>query len=232
MAGPIALVGGDEFRPGCEDMDRVILDSAGVERPSLLIVPTAAAAENPSKAASNGVAYFSALGCDASALMVLDRSHANDEELISTVDTADVVYFTGGSPRHLLDTLTGSALLQKLVQALDRGAVLAGSSAGAMVLGPRMRFAGWNKALGIVPSVAILPHHEQSDPDSVAQELVASAAGLAVLGIDGRTCCLGGPNNWKILGAGKVALYHRGTRRSLVSGEVLTLDPAPARTES
>ena len=67
MGGIIGLVGGDEFRPGCEGMDRTILETTGVRRPSLLVVPTAAAGENPSRAASNGVAYFSSLGAIASA---------------------------------------------------------------------------------------------------------------------------------------------------------------------
>ena len=73
MVWRIALVGGDEFRPGCEEMDRAILDSTGLERPSLLVIPTAAAQEKPEKAASNGVSYFSALGADASPLMGTGR---------------------------------------------------------------------------------------------------------------------------------------------------------------
>ena len=101
MDGRIALVGGDEFRPGCEEMDRIILRAAGVERPSLLVLPTAAADQNPSKAASNGVSYFTSLGADASPLMVLDGAHANDDQLLSPVDEADVVYLTGGSPQRL-----------------------------------------------------------------------------------------------------------------------------------
>ena len=48
MAGSIALVGGDEFRSTCEEMDRHILTT--IPRgslPKVLIVPTAAASDNP-----------------------------------------------------------------------------------------------------------------------------------------------------------------------------------------
>ena len=175
MDGRIALVGGDEFRPGCEEMDRAILRATGVERPSLLVLPTAAADQNPSKAASNGVSYFASLGADASPLMALDGAHANDDELLAPVDEADVVYLTGGSPQRLLDVLRGSLLLEKLERALHRGAIVAGSSAGAMVMGEWMRFRGWRRALGVARGVATLPHHEGSDPDRVAQEMAASA---------------------------------------------------------
>jgi cyanophycinase len=224
MAGLIVLVGGDEFRPGCEQMDRAMLDATGAARPSLLVVPTAAALEMPAKAASNGVSYFSDLGADAQPLMVLEQSHANDETILSPVDSADVIYLTGGSPKHLLDTLAESLLVHKMKLALERGAVLVGSSAGAMVLGSWMRFRGWSRALGIVPEVATLPHHEGSDPEAVARELAASAPpGVTVLGIDVKTGCFGGPEQWEVLGQGEVTAYHAGRWQRAASGEVLTL---------
>ena len=225
MTGLIALVGGDEFRPGCEEMDHAILSATGVERPSLLVVPTAAADQNPQKAASNGVAYFSGLGADAAALMVLNEADASDQALLSPVDSADVVYLTGGNPAHLLDTLAASLLLQKINQALERGAMLAGSSAGAVAMGSWMRFRNWTKALGLVPGVATLPHHERSDPDTVAKELLDSAPPDAtVLGIDGKTGCLGGPSEWTVLGTGRVTAYCNGHWQRFEAGDVFTLD--------
>ena len=130
MAGPIALVGGDEFRDGCEPMDREILAVAGSGRPRVLIVPTAAAQQNPAKAAANGVAYFNGLGAEADALMVLDSEDADNDGLVSRVGWADVIYLTGGDPAHLLEVLRGSRLLDAIRAAVAGGAVLAGSSAG------------------------------------------------------------------------------------------------------
>lgn len=228
MDGRIALVGGDEFRPGCEDMDLAILRATGVERPLLLVVPTAAD-KYPSKAASNGVDYFARLGAESSALMVLDNAQANDPDLLSPTDTADVVYFTGGNPAHLLDALKGSLLLTKIEEALERGAIVAGSSAGAMVMGPWMRFREWRPALGLAGAVTF-PHHERSDPERVAKELADSAPpGATVLGIDGKTGCLGGPKVWEILGAGSVTAYRDGRWRRYSPGETLTLDSAVAQ---
>ena len=232
MAGRIALVGGDEFRAGCEGMDRALLDATGVERPRVLVIPTAAAAENPSRAASNGVGYFSGLGADASALMVLDTADADNEEMLLLVDSAQVIYFTGGSPTHLLETLAESRLLHKVQQAIHRGAVLVGSSAGAMVMGPWMRYRGWQTALGIVPDVVTLPHHENSDPDAVARELAASApADVTVLGIDVRTCCLSDANGWTVLGRGAVTTYNAGRWRRFATGESLTIGDASQADE-
>jgi cyanophycinase len=218
-------MGGDEFSDECREMDRAILSATGARHPSVLVVPTAAAFENPSLAASNGIEYFAGLGADVSALMVVQRTQADAAELLSPIDSADLIYFTGGNPSHLLDVLAESLLLQKLREALERGAVLAGSSAGAMVLGSWMRFRRWREALGVVPGVAVLPHHERSDPDAVSKELAKSAPPeLTAMGIDAMTCCLGGPKGWKALGAGSVTVYRGGQWRRFASGQTLTLN--------
>ena len=226
MPGYVALVGGDEFRPGCEDFDRAMLKATGVNRPKLLVIPTAAAHENPSKAASNGVGYFSELGADASPLMALDNSNANDEGMASEVEGAHVIYMTGGNPAHLLDSLNGSILLARMTDALERGAVIAGSSAGAMVMGSWMRFRGWRQALGMAEGIATLPHHERADSSTVAKELAATTPdGLrAVFGVCGRTGCLGSPDGrWTVHGPGDVTVYQHGEWHTYGSGDSFVL---------
>ncbi len=225
MAGSIALVGGDEFRSTCEEMDRHILTTIPEEPAKVLIVPTAAASDNPVMAASNGVRYFSSLGATADQLMVVDREQANDEALFSSINDASVIYFTGGNPDHLLTTLRGSKLQQKVMEALSGGCVLAGSSAGAMVLGSAMRrpSGGWVEGLEVAKGVAVLPHHERRNPEEVMRSLAAESVpeGLWVLGIDGATCCFGGPGDWRVLGLGKVTLYQGDRWRSFGPGEKL-----------
>ena len=224
MPRAIILAGGDEFRSNCVEMDSQILQSTEVETPRVLIVPTAAVT-GPQKAASDGVRHFSQLGADASALMVLDEKHANDEELIGPVSQASVVYFTGGSPEHLIGALRGSALFGRLEDMLSKGMVLGGSSAGAMVLGSMMRGPSrreWVAGLGVAEGLGVLPHHERSDPSTVAGELARSApTGLKVLGIDAQTCCFGLPGSWKVLGSGKVTAYGDGSWTTFSAGESL-----------
>ena len=210
MPGEIGLVGGEEFRTGCEEMDREIMRASGQDPARVLVIPTAAVT-GPSKAANDGVTHFGGLGGNAAQLMVLDKSQADDPSFVEPSGDAGVVYFTGGSPDHLLETLRDSHLLKVILAAVDNGAVLAGSSAGAMVLGSfmrRPRAGGWVEGLGIVPGVAVLPHHERQDPEQTSQSLRAQApAGLTVLGIDERTGCLGRPGQWRVVGSGKVTVY-------------------------
>ena len=224
MAGQICLVGGEEFRTGCEDMDREIMEASGQSPARVLVIPTAAVT-GPAKAANDGVTHFRMLGGDASQLMVLERAHADDPAMCQPSREAHVVYFTGGSPDHLLSTVKDSSLLTALAESMAEGLVLAGSSAGAMVMGSMMRrprSGGWVEGLGLVPGVAVLPHHENRDPAETSKELQEQGlGGLTVLGIDARTGCLGGPGAWRVVGSGKVTVYQGSEWSVYESGQVL-----------
>ena len=113
MPGEIALVGGDEFRTGCEGMDLEIMRVSGQDPATVLVVPTAAVT-GPAKAANDGATHFAALGGKSSRLMLLERDHAEDPDFFAPVTTADVVYFTGGSPEHLLETVRDSQFFHAL----------------------------------------------------------------------------------------------------------------------
>ena len=224
MEGKIILAGGDEFRRDCVSMDSHILSSIPKDRPRVLIIPTAAVT-GPQKAANDGVVHFSGLGADASSLMVLEPGDANDESMASQVLDCDLVYFTGGSPDHLLSTLNGSKLLANLHAVLEKGAVVGGSSAGAMVMGSKMRrprIGQWVDALGTAPGLAVLPHHERSDPAVVCRDLADNAPpGLAFLGIDAQSGCFGKPGSWQAVGPGKVTIYRGGSWEVFAEGDSL-----------
>ena len=227
MAGEIGLVGGEEFRVGCEDMDLEIMRASGQDPARVLIIPTAAVT-GPAKAANDGVTHFGKLGAEANQLMVLDRSQSGDMEFIQPSQGQGVVYFTGGSPDHLLETLKDSQLLRSLLEAVQGGAVPAGSSAGAMVLGSMMRRprgGGWIEALGVVPGAAVLPHHERSEPAETSRQLQGQVPSeLVVFGIDARSGCLGRPGSWRAVGSGKVTVYRGRDWQVFSSGESLPAD--------
>lgn len=226
--GSIALVGGDEFRPDCEPMDRTLLDSIARQPPRVVILPTAAARQGPGLAAKNGERWFRRLGADAKALMIVSALEASDPTLLAALDDADLLYLTGGDPAMLLAILQGSAFAEALRRRLRAGALLAGSSAGAMVLGAAMRFGGlgWTPTLGLAPGVAVLPHHD-GPPRAGWQALRASlsAPDVTPLGIPTATACVnrdGGPE-WRVIGARAVTVYAADGPYSVSPGERFTL---------
>ena len=224
MKGYLALVGGDEFQTGCQDLDRSILASTNCKMPTVLILPTAAAHQNPSKAVSNGVEYFSKLGADANPLMVLDSEQANQESLVSLVESAQVVYITGGDPKYLIKVLQNSLLLERLIYLNKHGMSIIGSSAGAMVMAAWIRYRSWERGLEIVPDVAVMPHHDEYDPNQIMLQFTETIPErTTVLGIDAQTGCMSRKNGWAVLGPGKVTVYSSNGWKHYESGRTFSL---------
>lgn len=226
IGGRIALVGGGEFTSSAEPMDKVLLKDTGITNPSVIIIPTAAAHKNPYKAALNGVNHFSRLGANAIAIHILNSADSNDSQLTAHIDTADLIYLTGGDPLHLLTSLKNSLFLKKIRKAVDRGAILAGSSAGAMVLGSSMMYQRWRRALGFIQSTVILPHHEKSNPGQISKELRTSGPDrVRILGIESMTCCFINKEYWQVIGSGNVTSYCRDSWCQFTSGETIVFPP-------
>ena len=58
--GPIALVGGDEFHPGNEPIDRFLAEERA--KGSAFVLATAAARQGPAQAVRNARRWFGSLG--------------------------------------------------------------------------------------------------------------------------------------------------------------------------
>ncbi len=221
--GTIVLMGGGEFRPNCVAVDRSILGRMVGQPPRVVIVPTAAR-EGPSVVARNGVGYFQSLGVEATAAMVLARADAGDPHLASMFRPTDLVYLTGGDPWHLLQTLRGSRVWAAIVQAWSAGAIIAGSSAGAMVLGDRMWWnGGWTDGLGLAPGVAVLPHYRLTASPK-PEPWFGKLGGLTVLGIPEATACISEYGHaWLVAGEAKVAVFGEDRAEVYGSGEGFAL---------
>ena len=214
----ILLVGGGEFREECLAMDSYLLESLKKKHPRVAIIPTAAANQRPEKAAENGVRYFDSLGANANPILILNRAQAEDETYFSNIHEVDLIYLTGGDPKHLLETLYQTPFMAAITESVSKGATLAGSSAGAMVLGSRMRFKKWMPAIGLISNTAVLPHHENSIPETVLSENQSELqSGIELIGIDSATGVFWGDNGVKIAGKGKAIFYSRSTYKIIES---------------
>jgi cyanophycinase len=216
MSGWLALVGGGEWREGCS-FDRTLLDAAG--NPEVTILPTAAAYEHPDRAVAGAENYFEKLGGAAKGLMVLSRSDAEDKANASAVRESKFLYLAGGSPMHLRSVLKDTLVWNALVAAWSDGAVLAGSSAGAMVLCDPMvdpRGGAFTVGLGLVAQVAVIPHHDTWSPEKARRTIKLAPAGLPVVAIDEQTALLRSPDgDWSVEGVGQVVVFQNGHEAGL-----------------
>jgi len=214
--GLLALVGGGEWRPGAE-FDAELLERSRAEE--VLILPTAAAYEDPGRAVATAERWFSSLGAVARGLMVLRHADANEEANAATVGEARFIYLSGGSPLHLLSVLKGSLVFEALAHAWRNGAVVAGSSAGAMVLVDPMvdpRGGAFTVGLGLVEQMAVVPHHDSGSSHHFWRTLELAPAGLPIAGIPERTALIrDNDGSWRSVGERQVAVYLDGVETGL-----------------
>ena len=218
MAGPIALVGGDEFTEPAEAFDRELLKLVEADSPNVAILPTAAQPENMFLAAAHGIAHFRKLDADPYGVMIGDRVTADAPMLVEELAGADIVYFTGGWPAHLLESLRDTLAWKRILEMHEAGAVLAGSSAGAMVLCETMAFEGKETTgLCVVSGVTVLPHFEPSSDERV-QQLREKAEERTYLGIDGATGCVLVDGAWHVYGPSSVRVITKSGADVIKSG--------------
>jgi cyanophycinase len=234
MEGVIALVGSGEFTPALESVDRELLAATGRHRPRVAILPTASSADGEAafqRSAEMGRQHFAALGAEVEPVLVRDRVGADDPANAQAVGEADLVYISGGKAEHLDRALRDSAVEHALRAAHLRGAILAGASAGAIVLGGH-RFGlrrrpgwpiSWQPCLGFVPSVAVAPHYDAFPEALMLAIIVRRPRDCIVLGVDEETALVGRGDAWQVQGPGRVTVW-RGRRRSRHrDGEIVRL---------
>jgi len=147
-----------------------------------------------------------------------EQGPSRDETYFSNIHEVDLIYLTGGDPKHLLETLYQTPFMAAITESVSKGATLAGSSAGAMVLGSRMRFKKWMPAIGLISNTAVLPHHENSIPETVLSENQSELqSGIELIGIDSATGVFLGDNGVKIAGKGKAIFYSGSTYKIIES---------------
>ena len=216
VSGVLALVGGGEWGEQCS-FDRALLEASGDGE--VLVLPTAAAYEHPERAVESAERYFEKLGAKARGLMVLNRRDAEDEQCAAAVRKARFLYLSGGSPMHLRSVLKDSPVWHALVAAWNDGAVLAGSSAGAMVLCDPMvdpRGGAFTLGLALVAQVAVIPHHDTWSEEKARRTIKLAPAGLPVVAIDEQTALLRDPDGkWSVEGAGRVVVFCDGKQAGL-----------------
>lgn len=216
MPGRIALVGSGEYLPVMHDVEAWLLEG----RPQRYVqLATAAAPEG-----EHSIRYWRNLGADAAHRLGVEQvfvdvrnpSDADDPALVELVRGAGLIYFSGGNPSYLAQTLTGSLLLQTILDEWRIGASLAGCSAGAMAIGgyiPNIRHprSGGTEGFAVVPEVRVLPHFDRFSswiPNFAAHLL--TAPGHHVVGIDEETALLAEPDadgEWTFRAFGRQSVW-------------------------
>jgi cyanophycinase len=216
--GPLALIGGAEWQQPCT-FDADLLAKSGAAE--VLVLPTGAAYEQPGRLVEAATRYFGELGATVKGLPVLARPDAERADYADAVRSAHFVYLSGSSPLHLRSVLKDSKVWHALEAAWHAGSVIAGSSAGAMVLGDPMvdpRGGAFTIGLGLVEQLAVLPHANTWSPDKAHRTMTLASGGVRVAAIDEQTALVRDPGGaWRVAGVGGVTVYLDGKPTDLAA---------------
>lgn len=217
----LALVGSGEYLPGMEAVDRELLGRLAGP-PRVVCLPTAAGTEGAERIgywSDLGVAHFTRLGAEAQSLPVIDRASANDLALAGEISQANFVYLSGGKPDYLHKTLAGSRAWESILAVLAGGGLLAGCSAGAMILGEKFfGFPGWRSGFNFLPGATVVPHFDEIPSAMLRSVWLTADKSLAMVGIDGYTALVVDGDRREVLGTGGVAIWNRAGKQRYGAG--------------
>ena len=133
----LALIGGEEFSDGFEDVHADLLARMAGQPGRVVYLPTCASDDG-----EETVDYWcdlarrrlSDLGAQVDTPRVVDRDSANNPEYARQVAEAGWIYLGGGYPHVAMRILPGTRVLEALFTALKRGVLLTGASGGAMLM--------------------------------------------------------------------------------------------------
>jgi cyanophycinase len=217
------------------DVDAELLASTGRLHPRVAVLPTASFPDGEAtfqRWASMGVSHFEGLGAEVEPVLVRDRDGADDPAASQAIGEADLIYLSGGKPGYLLRALAGSSVGAALAEAHLRGAVVAGCSAGAMVLGSRtfdfrMRAMPWplrwDPGLGMAPDVAVIPHYDAWPEPMSALVVLQSPRDVVVIGVDEDTAVVGQDGAWQVRGESRATVWRGRHRERFRAGDVFRL---------
>ncbi|HET7474430.1 MAG TPA: cyanophycinase [Dermatophilaceae bacterium] len=199
MASPphtsLLVIGGAEDRVGRLTVLRRFVKLAGGRRARIVLVPTASSFHEEAVAAYTSV--FSRLGAPrVDVVNPMSRRDGSNHTLVALLDQATGIFITGGNQLKLSHHVVGTPVGDAIKAAYARGAVVAGTSAGASIMSlfmismgeegvtPRQRASQLTAGLALLPNVIVDQHFDQRARYGRLMSLVAGSPNLLGMGVD------------------------------------------------
>jgi cyanophycinase len=213
--GPLVLIGGREDKKGERRLLRRTVELSGAGR--VAVIPTAS--RIPWRLGRQYVRAFRGLGVREVAVIDVRRPRDADRPAyLEAVRGADLVFFSGGDQTRLARVLDGTALLDEIRRAFERGTTVAGTSAGASAAGDTMIFDGDGRGLrkgrvghgsgfGLLPGVTVDTHFVERGRYTRLAQALASGRTKRGVGLAENTALIIGPDGTaEVAGAGPVVV--------------------------
>ena len=137
------------------------------------------------------------------------REEASSKSFLKSLQEATGVWFVGGSQQRIIDRYVGTSFEEELYQLLQRGGVVGGTSAGAVVQSHLAIVGGSRRpqldtGFDLLPGAVIDQHFTERDRLARLQNTMRKHTSKVGLGIDKDTALLVDRRFMKVVGAGAV----------------------------
>lgn len=189
------IIGGAEDRVGRAALLRRFVRLSGGRRSRLVVIPTASSFQ--SEVVDSYRQVFGRFGVEAiDVVNPQSRREAHDPDAVSLLDEATGIFMSGGSQLRLSQFFPGTPLGDALHRAHARGAVVAGTSAGASIMSefmismgdegitPVQRGSQISAGIGLLKGVVVDQHFAQRSRYGRLLSVVAASPSLLGIGID------------------------------------------------
>ena len=217
----ILVIGGAEDKVHGREILQTFFNRCGGSDAIIGIIPSAS--REPALIGDRYYRIFQDMGAkEIKVLDVRDRDHGSEPGYLNYVETCTGVFMTGGDQLRLCGLLADTPLMERiLARVRNQEITLAGTSAGAAVMGHQMIAGGRsgecpNRSLvdmatgfGVIPEVLIDQHFHNRNRLARLLSAIAAHPNLLGVGIDEDTCAMfENDHTIHILGKGTVTIVN------------------------
>ena len=198
-----------------------VVKEAGGNDAKIVVIPTASSI--PVEVGKNYIDAFTKIGCtDIHVLDIRSKKDSEKETSIELIKSADCIMFSGGDQSKITNKIGGTTIHNILIERYknEEGFVIAGTSAGAMVMANEMIAGGsatesfikgavtMYKGLGLIPELIIDTHFIKRGRFGRQSEAVAKFPHLLGIGLAEDTgMIIKNGNDCTVIGSGMVIVF-------------------------
>ncbi len=211
--GALIIIGGAEDKKG----KRIILHEIAKRTGSGTLVILTAASSIPNEIWQDYEKIFKDLGIQKTLHLTISQTEdAHKLENILILKDASTIFFTGGDQLRITTKLGGTPLLDCIYEIYEAGGTIAGTSAGASIMGQTMLIGGSNEdthkvrgcfmapGLGLVENMVIDQHFAQRGRIGRLLGAVGLNPGVLGIGIDEDTAIIIEDTSFRVIGINAV----------------------------
>ena len=218
----IAITGSGEFLPSILDVDKKLISYLD-DTPKALTFSTAAGNESDNRLLywkNLAEVHFSSLGIEHKHIEARNREDLNTNAVIDEIKHSNFIYFSGGSPTHLYDSIHNSEFSVELKKVENRG-IIAGCSAGAMIMGEKMIK---GTGLNYLQNTIVIPHYGESFYSWISNTVkVLNRGKYKLLCLEKDTYFIKDKNQLRVLGKQQVHIIYKKEHHTFSDGDKIDL---------